>query len=305
MNISFLGLGLMGLPMTLNLLKAGHQVTVWNRNRDKLAPALAAGAYAAATPHEAAEASEVICLCVMDTQAVERVVFGITRQEQAVAVVKAMGAGKASKVLVDHSSIEPKATREFAARLLHENGMHWVDAPVSGGVPGAEAGTLAIMAGGEASAVDQVRPALAAYARQVTHMGTSGAGQITKLINQILVVSAVATVAEATRLAQKAGIDAARLPEALAGGFADSKPLQIWAKRIVEGYDKPLGALSTFAKDIDTALDLSRQVQSPLLMGAIAQQILRTVIAQGHGEDDPAVIADLYLPPKNNPANAA
>ena len=292
MKVAFLGLGLMGLPMTLNLVKAGHTVYVWNRNRDKLKPALDAGATACATPRAAAEAADVLCMCVMDAKAVGEVVFG------ADGVASAPARGQTGQpILVDHSSIPPDVTRGYAAKLQAANGIAWVDAPVSGGVAGAKAGTLAVMAGGDAAAVDKVRPLLAAYARQTTHMGVVGTGQITKLINQILVVTTVVTVAEATRLAQKAGVDARRIPEALAGGFADSKPMQIWMKRIVEGYDEPIGALSTFAKDIDTALDLSREVQSPLLMGAIAQQIMRTMLAQGKGEDDPAVIADLYRPP--------
>ena len=287
MKVAFLGIGLMGLPMTLNLIKAGHTVFVWNRNAAKCQPAIDAGATGCATPRAAAEAADVLCMCVMDAKAVGEVVFGTNGISSAAA---------SGKILIDHSSIPPDATRRYAAQLQATNGMSWVDAPVSGGVPGAKAGTLAIMAGGEAAVIDKVRPLLAAYARQTTYMGAVGSGQITKLINQILVVTTVATVAEATRLAQKAGVDASKIPDALAGGFADSKPMQIWMKRIVEGYDEPIGALSTFAKDIDTALDLSREVQSPLLMGAIAQQVFRTMLAQGKGEDDPAVIADMYRP---------
>ena len=285
MKIAYLGLGLMGLPMTLRLLKAGLSVTVWNRSREKLAPALAAGAHAADSPAGAARNADVVLMCVLDTTAVEDVIFG------AEGVASAPGAGR---VLVDHSSIRPDATRAFAARLKAANGMDWIDAPVSGGVGGAQAGTLAIMAGGESDAIERVRPVLAHYSQNFTHMGASGTGQATKLCNQSIVGTAITVIAEAVRLARAAGVDAALLPRALAGGWADSKPLQVFAPRMVSGYDQPIGAANTLLKDLDTALALARSSVTPLPVASAAAELFRALAARGEGESDPAALVDLY-----------
>ncbi len=287
-TLAFLGLGLMGLPMTLRLLQNGYRVHVWNRSRTKLAPTLERGAIESATPRDAAKAADIVMLCLLDTRAVEEVVFG------ADGVAEAEGRGK---VLVDHSSIRPDATRTFAERLASRSGMQWVDAPVSGGVKGAQEGTLAIMCGGHPEAVDRVRPALAAYARNVTHMGPAGAGQTTKLCNQVIVGSAVAVIAEAVTLAQSAGVDASRLPEAFAGGFADSMPLRIWVPRMVGGYTEPIGAVNLFLKDLDTAADLARSTGTPLPMAGLARELFRALAVQGRGDDDPAALTTLYRKP--------
>jgi 3-hydroxyisobutyrate dehydrogenase len=287
-TLAFLGLGLMGLPMTQRLIAAGYRVHVWNRSRAKLAPALERGAFEAATPREATKAADVVLLCVTDTRAVEEVVFG------ADGVAEAEGRGK---ILVDHSSIRPDATRAFAERLAGRNGMQWVDAPVSGGVQGAQDGGLAIMCGGHPEAIDKVRPVFGTYARNVTHMGPAGSGQTTKVCNQIIVGSALAVIAEAVTLAQRSGVDASRLPQAFAGGFADSVPLRIWVPRMVNGYEDSLGAANTFLKDLDTAADLARVTGTPLLMAGLAQQIFRQLAAQGKGEEDPAALITLYRKP--------
>lgn len=288
-SLAFLGLGRMGLPMTQRLLAAGYRVHVWNRSRGKLTPALERGAMEAATPRDAAKAADVVLVCLTDTRAVEEVAFG------ADGVAEAEGRGK---ILVDHSSIRPDATRTFAERLAGRSGMQWVDAPVSGGVKGAQEGALAIMCGGHPEAVDKVRPLFAAYARNIAHMGPAGAGQTTKLCNQVIVGSALAVIAEAVTLAQRSGVDASRLPEAFAGGFADSKPLQIWVPRMVNGYNEPIGAADTFLKDLDTAADLARVTGTPLPMAGLAQQLFRTLAAQGKGEDDPAALVTLYRKPR-------
>ena len=284
-TLAYLGLGRMGLPMTLRLLQAGYRVHVWNRSRAKLQPALERGAIEAETPRDATKAADVVLLCLLDTRAVEEVVFG------ADGVAAAEGRGK---ILVDHSSIRPDATRTFAERLASRSGMQWVDAPVSGGVKGAQEGTLAIMCGGHPEAVDRVRPALAAYGRNITHMGPAGAGQTTKLCNQVIVGSAIAVIAEAVTLAQNAGVDASRLPQAFAGGFADSMPLQIWVPRMVGGYQEPIGAANLFLKDLDTAADVARETGTPLPMAGLAREIFRALAAQGKGDDDPAALVTLY-----------
>jgi len=169
-------------------------------------------------------------MCLTDAAAVDEVVFGPD------GLATAKGAGK---LVVDFSSIHPDAARSIAARLKDANGMGWIDAPVSGGTPGAEQGTLAVMAGGDAADIERVRPYVLAMARRLTHMGPLGAGQTTKLCNQVIVGCAMAVLAEATRLAVNAGIDAKRLPEALAGGFADSIPLQLFVPRMVQGIHSP------------------------------------------------------------------
>lgn len=284
-NLAYIGLGLMGLPMTLRLLARGSNVHVWNRSASKLEPAIAAGAKAAASPRQAAAAADIVLMCLFDAKAVEAVVFGPD------GIAAAPGAGK---VLVDHASIRPDKTREFAARLKQANGMEWIDAPVSGGVKGAADGTLAIMCGGDAAAFELARPVMASYAANINRMGPSGAGQVTKLCNQVIVGSNLAVLAEAIRLAQNAGVDARLLPKALAGGFADSKPLQIFTPRMIDRPAESIGAANTMLKDLDTALDLGRETGTPLPVSGLAAQLLRTLAAQGKGEEDLSAIIDLY-----------
>ena len=204
-KLGYLGLGMMGFPMARRLVDAGYDVAIWNRSAGKAALLVEAGAKLKAHPGDVAAAASILFMCVTDAVAVEEVVFG----HDGLAAVP--GAGK---LVVDFSSIHPDAARDIAARLKAANGMGWVDAPVSGGTKGAEEGTLAVMAGGDAADVERVRPYVLAMARRLTHMGPTGAGQTTKLCNQVIVGCAMAVLAEATRLAVNAGIDAGRLPEA-------------------------------------------------------------------------------------------
>lgn len=289
--VAFLGLGLMGLPMSVRLLAAGYRVHVWNRSRPKILPALEKGAIEAATPRDAARTAEVVMICLTDTRAVEEVAFG------ADGLAEAEGRGK---ILVDHSTIRPDSTRIFAERLASRSGMQWVDAPVSGGVKGAQDGTLAIMCGGHKEAIERVRPILAAYSRNVTHMGPAGAGQTTKLCNQIIVGATLAVIAEAVTLAQNSGVDAGALPQAFAGGFADSKPLQTWVPRMVNGYNDTIAAANTLLKDLDVIADVARATGTPIPMAGLAREIFRTLAAQGRGDEDPAALIDLYRKRNNN-----
>ena len=206
-RIGFIGLGLMGTPIALKMLEAGYRVKVWGRSEEKLRPALERGAVAATSARAVAEASDVVFLCVTDTNAVEAVVFGADGIAQG---------GGTGKVLVDHSSIKPEATRSFATRLRELCDMSWIDAPVSGGPAGVERGTLVVMAGGDEMSHAKVCDIVSTYAARFTLMGPTGAGQATKLVNQALVAVHVAIVAEATQLALDAGIDTALIPEALA-----------------------------------------------------------------------------------------
>jgi 3-hydroxyisobutyrate dehydrogenase-like beta-hydroxyacid dehydrogenase len=266
-TLGYLGLGMMGFPMARRLLKAGHDVTVWNRSPGKSAALVEAGAKPAANPRDVAETASILFMCLTDATAVEQVVFGPD------GIATASGSGK---VVVDFSSIHPDAARGIAARLKMRNGMGWVDAPVSGGTMGAEEGTLAVMAGGDAADVERVRPYVLAMARRLTHMGPTGAGQTAKLCNQVIVGCAMAVLAEATRLAVNAGIDANRLPDALAGGFADSIPLQLFVPRMAQGiHSPPLGHIATMLKDLDTVIDVAQHTSTPVPMAGLAAQLFR------------------------------
>jgi 3-hydroxyisobutyrate dehydrogenase len=277
-KLGYLGLGMMGFPMTRRLLNAGHDVTVWNRSAGKAAALVEAGAKPASRPRDVAEAASIIFMCLTDAAAVEEVVLGPD------GLAAASGQGK---LVVDFSSIHPAAARAIAARLKAANGMGWIDAPVSGGTMGAEEGTLAVMAGGDAADIERVRPYVLAMARRLTHMGPTGAGQTTKLCNQVIVGCAMAVLAEATRFAVNAGIDAKRLPEALAGGFADSIPLQLFVPRMVQGiHAPPLGHIATMLKDLDTVIDVARDTSSPVPMAGLAAQLFRLAKAARGADAD-------------------
>jgi 3-hydroxyisobutyrate dehydrogenase len=286
-RVGFAGLGLMGMPMVQRLCAAGHAVSVWNRSSGKLGPACAAGAMPLPSPAALAAECDLVCLCLTDTQAVAEVVF----DTDGIASTRAR-----ARFLVDHSSIRPDATRDFAARLEHANGMRWIDAPVSGGTGGAAAGTLAIMCGGAAADVGAVEPILRAYAAHVTVMGPTGAGQTTKLCNQVIVGVTVGVIAEAVRLAQAAGIDAGALPAALAGGWADSKPLQIFAPRMVHGYAQSIGSPRLLMKDLETAIDLARALNTPVPLAGLAAQLFRALASRGYGDADMAEFTRLFAP---------
>jgi 3-hydroxyisobutyrate dehydrogenase len=284
MKLGYIGIGLMGKPMVLRLLAAGHEVTVWNRSREKLAPVLDKGAKAAASPADVARASEIVMMCVTDQKAAEAVLFSSEGISQA---------GKKGLLVVDFSSIAPASAREFSRRL-DEKGIGMIDAPVSGGVPGAEKGTLAIMAGGKAEHIERVRPVVMHLAQRFTRMGDAGAGQVTKLCNQIIVGSLFPVIAEAIRLAEAAGVDAKSLPDALKGGFADSLPLQIFGARMAARlFEPPLGTNAIMLKDLENAIAVAKELGVPLPMAGSAADRYRLAAAQGRAEQDPAVLVDL------------
>jgi 3-hydroxyisobutyrate dehydrogenase len=284
MKLGFIGIGLMGRPMTLRLLAAGHEVSVWNRSPHKLKAVLDKGAKAAASPAGVARAAEIVMMCVTDQHAAADVLFG--------------GEGivhgaNAKTLVVDFSSIAPAAAREFAARL-ETSGIGLVDAPVSGGVAGAEKGTLAIMAGGRAEHVERARPVVMHLAQRFTRMGGPGAGQATKLCNQVIVGSLVAVIAEAIRLAEASGVDAKRLPEALKGGFADSLPLQIFGARMAaRSFEPSLGSSAIMLKDLENAAAVAREHTVPLPMARTAAELYRLLAAQGKGEKEITTIVEL------------
>ena len=284
MKLGFLGVGLMGRPMTLRLLAAGHEVTVWNRSRDKLAAVLGKGARAADSPAAVARAAEILMMCVTDQRAAEEVLFGHG------GVIEGAHRGM---VVVDFSSIAPASAREFARRL-EEKGVGLVDAPVSGGVPGAEKGTLAIMAGGREEDVERARPVVMHLAARFTRMGGSGAGQTTKLCNQIIVGSLLPVIAEAIRLAEAAGVDAKKLPEALKGGFADSLPLQIFGARMASRTFEPsIGAAALMLKDLSNAAAVAAEqgIEVPMVQRALERY--RQLQRAGGIDREPSVLVEL------------
>jgi 3-hydroxyisobutyrate dehydrogenase len=285
-KIGFIGMGLMGIPMSLRLINAGYSVTVWNRSPEKSAFVAAKGAVQAGSIAELTTQSDIIMLSVSDTRAVEEVVFG----EQCVA-----SAGGAPKILVDFSSIAPDATRLFASKLNDIIGMPWIDAPVSGGVAGAEQGTLAIMAGGDATLIDNLRPILAHLSQRVTHMGPVGSGQATKIGNQMIVSCNVLVIAEVLALLEKAGVDSTKIPEALKGGFADSIPLQLTGSRMVHrDFDDIKWRIKTLLKDLNMASELADQVNGITPMSELGKMLMQRYNDQGLAEHDPATLIECY-----------
>ncbi|UOA16601.1 MULTISPECIES: NAD(P)-dependent oxidoreductase [Sulfitobacter] len=289
-TLGYIGTGLMGTPMAARLLDAGYALTVWNRTAAKTKALVEKGATLGANPAEVARRSDIVFMCLTDTQAVQEAVFG----EGGVAA-----GARDGTTLVDFSSIQPEATVKMAGQLKAETGMDWIDAPVSGGVPGAEAGSLAIMAGGAQSAFDRVEKVVLEMAERFTLMGPSGAGQTTKLCNQVIVGCTMAVLAEAARLATNAGVDATRLPEALAGGFADSKPLQIFMPRMVNAqHEPPLGHVYTMLKDLDSVCDLARSCTSPVPFTSMAAEQFRLLTVRGGETADALEIFKLSGPSK-------
>jgi 2-hydroxy-3-oxopropionate reductase len=293
-EIGFCGPGLMGAPMIRHLLRAGHAVHVWNRTRAKAEALQGDGAHVVDTPRELAPRAEAVLLCVADAAAVEDVIFGANGVLGPDAGAVAGPAGKV-RWIVDHSSIPPSATRCLAERAAAA-GVGWVDAPVSGGVGGATAGTLAIMAGGDATHIESVTAVLSAYASRVTHMGAVGAGQTTKLCNQAIVTSTVAAIAEAVTLAERSGIDAARLAEALKGGWADSVLLQTFVPRMTQVGLPPLGALKTLQKDVETIAATAAETGTPMPVSGTVLQVLRLAAAMGLAGEDFAAFVDVLQP---------
>jgi 3-hydroxyisobutyrate dehydrogenase len=271
-KIAYCGLGLMGAPMARRLIETGHEITVWNRSAARAAPLRALGAHVAATPAEAAHNAAIVFLNLADAAALEAVCLGADG---------IASAPRADRIVVDHASNAPGITRDVAARLCAANGTRWVDAPVSGGVKGATDGTLAVMAGGDADDVERIRPVVMAMARNLTHLGPVGAGQTAKLCNQVISGSLMAVIAEAVRLAQNAGIDAARLPEAFAGGFADSIPLRIFVPRMASGiHEPPIGSAASMVKDLEAVVALAAATGTPVPMSGLALQMLRLTMAR-------------------------
>ena len=283
LSAGFIGLGSMGTPMARQVLGAGIPLTVWGRTERKLEPLLEAGAALAATHAALASQVEVVLLCVSDSAAVEAVVFG----ENGIAAGGAPG-----KTIVDHSTIHHHRTREFAARLQDACGMAWIDAPVSGGVKGAEAGQLTVMAGGDAAALDRVRPVVESYSGRITRLGDVGCGQIAKACNQLIIGAEIQAIAEALTMARNAGLDPTALPAALADGWADSKVLQNHGRKMAAMIANPPPTAESMAiasglmqKDMDIAADMARQTDTPMPLTSLVAQLYRMLGVSGLPQD--------------------
>ena len=284
-KLGFIGLGLMGTPMTLRLLNHGFDVCVWNRSSDKYDVVLKAGAIRADSIQHLVDQCDVILLCLSDIISVGKVVFN----EEGVA-----SSGCSEKVLVDFSSSDPVQTRIFANRLKGQCGMQWVDAPVSGGVAGAEKGELIIMAGGSESVLDSLAPIFSPLATRVTRMGDVGAGQTTKLCNQMIVGCNALVIAEMVAMARVAGVDVEKLPEALSGGFADSKPFQILVPQM-SAHDFTLKwHVKTVLKDIQNALSFAQEQECATPMLELGTKLMGDHGEQGHMEDDMSTLVGYY-----------
>jgi 3-hydroxyisobutyrate dehydrogenase-like beta-hydroxyacid dehydrogenase len=247
------------------------------------------GAVAHADAASVARAADIVLMCVLDTAAVENSVFGPGGLAEGAAL---------GKVLVDHSTILPDRSVAMARRLRAETGMGWVDAPVSGGPPAAAEGRLAIMAGGAAEDIVRVQSVMAQLGQRFTHMGGEGAGQVTKFVNQIIVGTGFAVLAEALSFAERAGIDAERLPEALGGGYADSPLLQRFLPRMAARDFAPAGYARQVLKDLDMVQSVAKDLKAPLPMTAQAATLYRFAIARGYGELDAIAVMKLFDGPE-------
>jgi 3-hydroxyisobutyrate dehydrogenase-like beta-hydroxyacid dehydrogenase len=281
--VGFIGLGLMGHAFTKRLSARGYRVTGYDIAADKLEAATRHGVQRATSAAEVTRASDIVQICVMTAADLEAAVFG----EEGVAA--AAGAGK---ILIDHSTTEVETTKRFAARLA-ETGMGWVDAPVSGGPPAAEAGTLAIMAGGDDRHLAQAQDLLAELGH-CTHMGAVGAGQVTKMVNQVLVLANYCVLAEALSLAEAGGVDAARIPEALGAGYAGSTMLERLYPRMVARDFAPAGYAFQALKDLDMVQGLAKSLTVPTPMTSQAATLFRILNAKGHDRLDGIAVLKLY-----------
>ncbi len=286
-RIGFVGLGIMGTAMTLRLLEQGWPVTVWNLEPERVQPLVAAGAVSAPSPAAVTAASDIVMMCVLHTEAVRNCVFG----------AQGIAEAAAGKILIDHSTIDPAATRSMAQQLQGETGMRWVDAPVSGGPLQSRAGTLTVMAGGDSADMESIRPLMADLAANFTHIGPSGAGQTAKMINQLIVGSGYVVLAEALTLAEAAGINAQALPRCLAGGHADSSLLkQLYPQMQARDFEPPRSYARQLLKDLKAVKEYAHALQLSLPMLEAATRRYTDYVEQGNGMKDTASIVNSYRP---------
>jgi 3-hydroxyisobutyrate dehydrogenase-like beta-hydroxyacid dehydrogenase len=285
LNLGYVGVGLMGLPMVQRLAPMGYAIRAYDIVPAQVQAALAAGAKAAGSPAEVVQGADLVLLNLPTTDAVEQAVFG----EKGVA-----RALKPPQVVVDFSTIKVEKCKAFGQKLRQQTGCGWIDAPVSGGPPASGTGTLTVMAGGEAADIERAGPLFADVAGRFTHMGAPGAGMVAKMLNQLIVGAGHAVMAEAIVLAEAAGIDAARLPECLAGGHADGSLLQKLYPRMQRREFAPMGYVRQLLKDLEMVNEFAAGLKAPTPMMGEALQLYRVLAHLGHTELDTGAVLKVY-----------
>lgn len=271
----------MGRPMALNLLRAGFDVAVWARRPETAAPLVQSGAKLLPSPIALAAESDIVFLCLTADADVEQIALGVAQQEGLIQGVRK------GTVIVDHSTISADLTRRLHEQFL-DKGANWLDAPVSGGNKGATAGTLAIMVGGEATALDKVRPLLNVLGKTIVHMGGSGAGQVTKACNQMFLLANIEAVAEAAQLARAHGLDFATLRQALLAGSGASVALEVFGDRMAQRNFAPGVEARLHHKDFAIIMDTAAHSGCPLPLSAVVWQQLNALMAAGYSREDSA-----------------
>jgi len=284
-RLGYVGVGLMGLPMVKHLLPRGYAVKAYDIVPAQVEAARAAGAQPAASPADAATGVDFVLLNLPTNEAVEQAVFG------ADGVATAL---RSPQLLIDFSTIKVDKCKAWAAHLKTKTGCSWIDAPVSGGPPASGSGTLTVMAGGEVADIERARPLFADVAARFTHMGPAGAGMVAKMLNQLIVGCGHAVMAEAIVLAESAGIDAAKLPECLAGGHADGSLLQKLYPRMVQRDFAPLGYARQLLKDLEMVNEFAAGLKAPTPMMGEALSLYRMLIHLGHADLDTGALLKLY-----------
>ena len=284
-RLGYVGVGLMGLPMLRRLVSLGYAVDAYDIVPARLAAALEAGATTVQSPGEAARQADLVLLNLPTTEAVDVAVFGDG------GVASAM---RPPQVVVDFSTVKVDKGREFARRLREATGCGWIDAPVSGGPPASETGTLTVMAGGDIEDIARVSSLMADVSSRFTHMGPSGAGLVAKMINQLIVGCGHAVMAEALLVAEAAGIDAARIPQCLAGGHADGTLLQKLYPRMAARDFAPQGYARQLLKDLEMVNEFAGGLKAPVPMTGEALSLYRMLIHLGHAELDTSAVFKLY-----------
>ena len=283
-KIGFIGLGIMGRPMALNLIKAGFDLAVHARRAESMEPLAVAGAETCASPAEVARRASIVFTMVADTPDVEQVILGDGSAGNAI-----IDGVQSGSVVVDMSTISASATRAMAERL-RAVGAEMLDAPVSGGDVGAVAGTLSIMVGGSGPAFERVLPLLEAMGKNIVHVGDSGAGQVCKACNQVVISQTIAGVGEAMLLAKASGVDGAKVREALLGGFANSRVLELHGQRMLDERYDPGFKCALFQKDMRLVMEAAHELGLALPGAAQAAQLVNALVGQDDGELDSAAI---------------
>ncbi|TXT20107.1 MAG: 2-hydroxy-3-oxopropionate reductase [bacterium] len=282
-SLGFIGLGTMGQPMALNLRRAGHPLTVFARNIQRAEPLVRAGAHAAMTPRGVAEAADIVFVNVADDAALDVVLFGAEGAAEGLAE---------DAVVVDMGTTSPAATRDFSARLA-QRGAHLLDAPVSGGEAGAKSGTLSIMVGGPEAPYQRVLPLFQVLGDSIVHVGGTGAGQVAKACNQIAVSATLLGVAEALDFAARQGVDPGHVRQALLGGSAYSRILEIHGQRMLDRNFVPGFKARLHQKDLAIVLDEARRLGLALPGAALSAQLMNALVGAGGGEGDSSALIEV------------